>query len=436
MALSETVSRNTRAACSVVKPLVESARLNLAAAVNVRRLGAEAYARADLTDYDPLNPVTAAQPFAAYRKLHAGGQVHYNRKRSTWILHRHGDVRAALTDTQKINSTQGVTRMKFAMPLLVMTDGEQHSELRKRVQPAFTKRALNSWVPMIDALARTLVAEVLTNPGCDAVQKLAIPMPIRMIAHILGVPDGDVAEFRRASDNAIHITDFAPNRAAITASLRGVAGVMKLRRYFMDQFGAGRLKGSHTALGRLVDGNADGAMTDDDLFFIALLLLIAGNETTTNLLGGMFDTLARNPDQFDLIRANPDLIPMAVEEQLRYSTPIQNLYRYSVTDYRVGEVTIPSGARVMLSFAAANRDPRVFECPDEYRADRNPRMHLAFGYGAHMCLGAPLARLEAQAVLRELVAHCSRIELAGDVKWSTNSSLRGPTQLPVRLTPS
>jgi cytochrome P450 len=203
----------------------------------------------------------------------------------------------------------------------------------------------------------------------------------------------------------------------------------------MKQFAAGRLKGSDTVLGRLLAHNDDGALTDDQLFLIAILLLIAGNETTTNLLGGMLDTLARNPDQFALIRTNPDLVPMAVEEQLRYSSPIQNLYRYTRADYRVGDVLIPSGSRILLSFAAANRDPLVFESPDEYRADRNPRSHLAFGYGAHMCVGAPLARMEGQAVLRELITQASEVSLAGETTWSTNTSLRGPTRLPIRLTP-
>ena len=436
MTAVDTVSRQVRAASSIIKPLVVSAGLSVAAAVRTRRLGEKAYVGAHITDYDPLDPVTAAQPHDAYRKLHACGRVHYNPKRSTWILSRHGDVRAALTDTDKINSTQGVTRMKFALPTIVMTDGEQHSQLRKKVQPAFTKRALDSWTPMIDELARDLVADVLANPGCDVVQRLAIPMPIRMIAHILGVPGRDVDKFRQWSESAIHILDFAPNLEAATRSAKAAASVIALRRYFMDQLTSGGLKSSNTALGRLVDGNADGAMTDDDLFQFALLLLIAGNETTTNLLGGMFDTLGRNPEQFDMIRQQPDFIPMAVEEQLRFSTPIQNLYRYTVADYTVGDVTIPTGARVMLSFGAANRDPLVYDSPDEYRADRNPRMHVAFGYGAHMCLGAPLARLEAQAILRELVENASQICLEGDTTWSTNSSLRGPTHLPVRLTPA
>jgi cytochrome P450 len=345
-------------------------------------------------------------------------------------------VRAALTHTDRINSTQGVTRMRFAVPLVVMTDGEQHARLRRRVQPAFTKRAIDAWTPMIDALARECVADVLANPGCDAVQRLAIPIPIRLIAHILGVPDGDLAGFRRRSEAAVKIVDLTPKPAALADFARGTLAVLGLRRYFMEQFAAGGLAGSETVLGRLLEGNADGELTDDDLFFFALLLLIAGNETTTNLLGGMIDTLARNPEEFDKLRANPEWIPIAVEEHLRFTTPIQNLYRYTASDYTVRGVTIPRGARVMLSFGAANRDPREFDGPDEFRVDRNPRTHLAFGFGAHMCLGAPLARLEAQAVLRELVAKVSRISLTGETTWSTNTSLRGPTHLPVRLTPA
>jgi cytochrome P450 len=147
----------------------------------------------------------------------------------------------------------------------------------------------------------------------------------------------------------------------------------------------------------------------------------------------MFEAFARNPEEYDKIRANPDLIPIAIEELLRFTSPIQNLYRYTCSDYVIDDVTIPSGSRVLLSFGAANRDPRVFDNPDAFIADRNPRMHVAFGYGAHMCLGAPLARMEAEAVLRELVSRVERISTAGPVAWSTNSSLRGPTKLPVRL---
>ncbi|MEW5808761.1 MAG: cytochrome P450 [Actinomycetota bacterium] len=202
---------------------------------------------------------------------------------------------------------------------------------------------------------------------------------------------------------------------------------------FMNELAHGGLKDSGTALGRLVNENTEGTVTDDELFSFAMLLLAAGNETTTNLLGGMFDTFTRNPEQYRIIRENPNLFPMAVEEQLRYSTPIQHLYRNTVQDYAVGGVTIPAGSRVLMSFGAANCDPSVFDNPDDYVADRNPRMHVAFGYGAHMCIGAPLARLEAQAVLRELVENVARVEALGDTTWSANASLRGQVHLRVKL---
>lgn len=420
----------------IVQPLVSAVRLNIGAAIRTRRRGYRGWAGAVNTDYDPMDRATAAQPFEAYRALHRRGGVHYNPKRSTWILSRHEDVRAALRDTDAVTSAEGVTRFKISAPVLVLSDGEEHARLRKQVQPGFSKGAMASWQAMTDKLAKELVADVLANPGCDVVQRLTIPMPVRMIAHILGIPDCDVQQFRHWSDAGIHIVDFEPTLHGIVRSAKAVASIAALQRYFKRQFAAGGLKDSDTVLGRLLTHNDDGSLTDDQLFFIAMLLLIAGNETTTNLLGGMFDTLAHNPDQFELIRANPDLVGMAVEEQLRFSTPIQNLYRYTRSDYRVGNVTIPAGSRILLSFAAANRDPLVYEDPDEYRADRNPRSHLGFGYGAHMCLGAPLARMEAQAVLRELIAQAAAITPAGETTWSTNTSLRGPTHLPIRLTPA
>lgn len=258
-------------------------------------------------------------------------------------------------------------------------------------------------------------------------------MPLRVIAGILGIPETDIADFRRWSERAVQLIDFAPTPRGLLGVAKSMSAALALRRYFLKQLASGHLKGSGTVLGRLIESGEGDGPTDEQLFLIAMLLLIAGNETTTNLLGGMFDAFARNPAQYDKIRADPDLIPMAVEELLRFTSPIQNLYRYTCADYEIGDVTIPRGSRVLLSFGAANRDPLVFDDPDTFIADRNPRIHVAFGYGAHMCLGAPLARMEAEAVLRELVTRVDRISATGPTTWSTNSSLRGPTKLPVRL---
>lgn len=419
----------------MVRPLAQAVSMNVKAAVRVRRQGFGALTGAVITDYDPLDAATAAQPHAAYRRLHEGGRVHYCPKRSTWILHRHDDVRAALRSSEQITVAEGVTRMRFSLPLLIFTDGDRHTRMRKQVTPAFTRATLDSWRPLIDQLAHDLVADVVAHPGCDVVEKLTIPMPMQLIATLLGVPDGDIGQFRAWSEDAVQLLDFSPTPDGVAKSLKAVSAVAGLRRYFMKQFTSGGLTGSHTILGRLLAGNADGTISEAELFWFALLLLLAGNETTTNLLGGLFDTFAQHPDQFDMLAADPDLIPMAVEEQLRYSSPIQGLYRTAVADYRVGEVTIPAGSRVLLSFGAANRDPLAYEDPDDYQVDRNPKQHIAFGYGRHMCLGAQLARMEAHAVLRELTRQASSIQAAGPTTWTANSSLRGPARLPITLPP-
>ncbi|EID18378.1 putative cytochrome P450 128 [Mycolicibacterium phlei RIVM601174] len=414
----------------------DAVRMNVAAAIRTRRRGYTGWTGAINTDYDPQDPATAAQPFDAYRALHRGGRVHYNPRRATFIVAGLDDVRAALRDTDQVTSSQGVTRLRFSAPLAVLTDGDEHARLRRQVQPGFSRGAMESWQEIVEKLAVELVIELLNNPGCDVVTRLAIPMPIRLIAAILGVPDTDLDDFRRWSERGVGLMELKPTITGVADAARSAVAMAALHRYFRRQFAAGRLKGSDTVLGRLLAHNTDGSLTDQQLLLIAIHLLIAGNETTTNLLGGMFDTFARHPDQYDLIRANPDLIPLAVEEHLRFTTPIQNLYRYTRADYRIGDVVIPTGSRVLLSFGAANRDPTVFDEPDEFRADRDPRKHVAFGYGAHMCLGAPLARMEAQAVLRQLVTRVARISPAGPTKWSTHSSLRGPTRLPIHLTPA
>lgn len=428
-----TTSRDARGVLTSLAPFGTAIQMNVAGALRTRRRGVEGWHGAINTAYDPLDPSTAAQPHAAYRALHRGGRVHYSPKRATWILNRLEDVRTALRDTDRINSSQGVTRMRMAAELVVVTDGDQHSRLRKQVQPAFTKRALDSWREITGRLATELVDDMLSDPGCDVVNGLAIPMPLRVIAGILGIPETDIDDFRRWSEGAVQLINFTPTPKGVVSVAKSLSAALALRRYFMAQLGRGHLKGSGTVLGRLLEHNTGGALTDDQLFYIAVLLLIAGNETTTNLLGGMFHAFAQNPDEYDKIRADPDLIPVAIEELLRFTSPIQNLYRYTCADYEIADVTIPEGSRVLLSFGAANRDPLAFDDPDSFIADRNPRMHVAFGYGAHMCIGAPLARMEAEAVLRELVSRVERISSAGPVTWSTNSSLRGPTHLPVRL---
>jgi cytochrome P450 len=387
-----------------------------------------------VTDFDPFDPVTAADPYPGYRQLLAGGPVHYSPRRGIFMLSRHADVRAAARADDVMSSAEGVTMGRIELPVLLTSDRPAHTRMRKQVQPAFTRGALESWRPMVDRLARDLVTNLIEKPGADVVETLAAPMPMRMIAHIMGVPAGHERSFRHWSNNTVHVANIDISRRGLKQFVPTLSGFRHLHAYFTAQLNAGGMLGADTVLGRLVANIEDGQVSHQELFFFAVLLLLAGNETTTNLLSTLFLTLAEQPDQLVLLQNQPELIPSAIEEQLRYRSPIQSFFRTARADYRVGDETIPAGSRVLLIWGAANRDPREYDDPDIFRADRNPTGHLAFGSGIHLCLGAQLARMEAQAVLRELVENVGRIEVAGTPTWSTNPNLRGLTRLNVRMT--
>jgi beta-dihydromenaquinone-9 omega-hydroxylase len=186
----------------------------------------------------------------------------------------------------------------------------------------------------------------------------------------------------------------------------------------------------------MTPADADDVLTDDEIFWSAAMLIGAGSETTTNMLSGLLLTLAQRPELYARLRAHPELIPAAVEEQLRMGSPVQGFYRTATRDYPVGGETIPAGAKVLLLFAAANRDPRHYEDPDTFDLDRNPTDHLAFGGGVHYCLGVPLTRLEGARVFSQLLPRVEEIRLAGDYRYLDNPTMRGLEHLPLALIPA
>ncbi len=388
----------------------------------------------ELTDFDPFDRATAADPYPRYRELLAGGPVHYNPKRGIFILTRYQDVRAAARADHVLSSADGITYGRMKLPVLLTTDAPRHTRMRKQALPGFTRGALESWQPMVDHLARTLVADLIAGATADVVSTLAVPMPMGMIAHILGIGDDDQAAFRRWSNDTVRVADVNISKSGLRELVPAVMGFRHMHAFFTEKLSNGELLGENTVLGRLARHTEDGRLSYDEMFFIAVLLLLAGNETTTNMLSTLFLTLSQRPDQLELLQQRPELIASAIEEQLRFSSPVQSFYRTARVDYQVGRATIPAGSRVLLAWGAANRDPRQFEDPDVFRADRNPTGHVAFGSGVHLCLGAQLARMEGQAVLREIVDNIERIEVVGTPSWSTNPNLRGLTEMNVRLT--
>ena len=388
----------------------------------------------ELTDFDPFDPATAADPYPRYRELLEGGQVHYNPKRAIFILSRFADVRAAARADHALSSAEGITYGRMRLPVLLTTDAPEHTRMRKQALPGFTRAAVESWRPMVDRLARDLVSELLSNTPADVVATLAAPMPMGMITHMLGIGDADQEAFRRWSNDTVRIADVNLSKSGLRQLVPTLRGFRHMHAFFTDKLNNGELLGEDTVLGRLARHTEDGRLSYDEMFFIAVLLLLAGNETTTNMLSTLFLTSPSVLTNWTCCARRPELIDSAIEEQLRFSSPIQSFYRTARVDYQVGSATIPAGAKVLLAYGAANRDPRQFDDPNVFRADRNPTGHVAFGSGVHLCLGAQLARMEGQAVLREIVDNVDRIDVAGTPTWTTNPNLRGLTRLDVALT--
>ena len=415
--------------------LINALALGIAGAARSRLAGNVRQKHVQTTEFDPFDPATAADPYPQYKALLAGERVQYNPKRDVYILSRYEDVRAAARNDQVLSSAGGVTFTRLRLPFLPTSDPPSHTRMRKQLMPGLTRGAMESWRPTIDQFARQLVAELVTQASADIVSAVAAPLPMRVITHILGIAGPNQAAFRDWSNQTVRITDVNPSGSGLLSLGQSFNGFRHFHAFFSDSLRDGGMLGTETILGKLAAHAKDGRLTDEELIFFALFLLLAGYESTGHLIGTLFLTLADHPDQLSLIAHRPELIPSAIEEQLRFSSPIQNVYRTTRADYPVGSAVIPKHARVLLAWGAANRDPRQYEDPDVFRADRNPAGHIAFGSGIHMCAGAKLARMQGQAVLREIVETIDRIEVAEPPTWSTNANLRGLTRLHVSVTP-
>jgi cytochrome P450 len=396
--------------------------------------------------FDPFAPGFTDDPYPQYAALRAEAPV-YQHPFGFWLLTRYDDVSRLLRAGHSVedgNVADGTFRQlrdQMYGDQQLSTDGmsmldrdpPDHTRLRRLVSKAFTPRAVEALRPRITALVDDMLDTAEAQGRVDLVDALAFPLPFAVIAEMLGTPPADHERIRQLSGTVVRSLEpvadpaLAAQIAAADAELRAIAA---------DMLEWKRSNPADDLLTALLAAEDDGdTLTDDELIAQTLLLYIAGHETTVNLIAGGTLALLRNPSQLALLRRDPSLAENAVEEMLRYDSPVQASRRITLEPVTIRDSLIPAGAFVMASLGSANRD-EVFWGDDaaELRLGRdNARQHVSFGAGPHHCLGASLARLEASIAFTRLTARFPRLALDGDVAWNGRINLRGPAHLPVSV---
>ena len=375
----------------------------------------------------------AGDPFPAYRWLRAEAPVYWHDAPGFWAVTRHEDVIAVSRDPASFCSSQGTMLADLTRPIMprqsiLYIDPPDHVKYRKLVQPGFSPSRLKQLEPRVRQLARTLAAELDTGSAVDFVDGFAARLPLLVIAEMLGVPASDRAQFQRWSDLIIEVTtEQTPENMAASVELLGYFGTVIAER---------RAQPRNDLISTLVSAEVDGERLEEfDLLMFCMTLLVAGNETTRNLLSHGALALATHPAQHAALAADPARIPAAVEEMLRWGSPITSFMRTATRDTVLRGQCIGAGERVLMLYAAANRDEAVFG-PDaeDFRVARDASRHLAFGFGEHFCLGAGLARMEARIAFEELLALFATIEVAGPVERLRSVLVGGIVRLPLMCT--
>jgi cytochrome P450 len=373
-------------------------------------------------------------PYAVYTQLRETQPVYLEPDFGTYVLTRYEDVYGVLKDHETYSSAQGISPGMRAssggamLTTMIMTDPPRHTRLRSLVNRAFTPRVLGQLEPWLNTLVDELLDSFPASGDVDVVSQLTVPLPVTAIARVMGIPEADGPRFKEWSDAVVGATDrMVPEEDR--------AKIFEMMQYFGATIAQRKAAPGDDLMSTIAFAEMDGErLTDPEMLGFCLLLLIAGNETTTNLLGNALNVLAVRPDLWETMRADPSQIPEAIEEALRFDSPVQALFRTTTRDVELHGVRLEAGAKVAVCYAAANRDYREFPDPDDFRLDRGLLGHVAFGYGIHYCLGAPLARLEAKVALERLTARFSSVSPgAGEKKRVPSSILRGFEHLPLRF---
>lgn len=390
-------------------------------------------------DPDQLaTPAAIADPYPLYQQLRNQSPVQYvdlppgslleqTEPIRSWALMKYEDVYSALRDHETFSSQNPLAGRLGPKVVLITDDPPRHTRFRRLVNKAFTLRRVEALEPWITQVAHELLDEMGTGEQ-DVVQSYTVPLPVKVIARLLGIRGEDYTTFKRWSDALLSFTSMPPEDRARSNK--------EMVEYFGGIAAARRTQAAEDLITALVEANVEGESLEEwELLGFCVLLLVAGNETTTNLMGNILNILVDRPDVWQRLREDRSLVEPVVEETLRYESPVQRLNRMTTRDVDVSGATIPAGKRVTIFFGAANRDAAGFPNPDEFRLDRDLRNHVAFGMGIHYCLGAPLARAEAKITLHAFLDRFSTLKRgsAPAVRQTESPIVFGFRHLPLNL---
>ncbi|MFF7359259.1 cytochrome P450 [Streptomyces sp. NPDC008125] len=391
-----------------------------------------------ILDLGALGEAFTRDPYPYYAELRARGTVHrvvLPDGTPAWLVVGYEAGRELLADPRLSKEWRNASPLlnlhqMTAGPSMLSSDAPDHTRLRKLVSREFTPRRMEQLVPRVQRMTDDLLDAMLAEPGrrTDLVDALSFPLPMAVICELLGVPDMDRVSFREWSNTALSSIDAEARRSAVTSMNAYIATMLDDKR---EQPGDDLM----SALIHTADEEGD-RLSGGELAGMAWLLLVAGHETTVNLITNGVLHLLAHPDQLATLRADPGLLGNAVEEILRYDSPVETpTYRFTTGPLAVGGHVIPGGGElVLVALADANRDPARFEGAERFDITRDARGHISFGHGIHYCLGAPLARVEARVAIGSLLARCPGLRLdtgPDQLTWRTGMLIRGPEHLPI-----
>jgi cytochrome P450 len=388
-------------------------------------------------------------PYPSYRRFLDAGPVHYvNYRQGTWAIFSHADCSTAIRD-MRLSARRTATflltlapeqRAEFAELArllglwMLFIDAPEHTRLRKLMNLGFSPAVVESLRPQLEAIVNGMLEPLLRASEVDLMQAIAYPLPIRVIAEMLGIPHKMQDRLLEWTDAIARLFGFPYQHTAETLRPAQNA-VLELTQFFCKATAERRKQKGSDLISLLLDIKADGdVLTDEEVHAQCLMLLFGGHETTRNLVGNGIYTLLRHPAAIGELRNNPGLIRSAVEELLRYESPVQYTARIAKEDMEICGVRLHAGEQILFMLGAANRDAAQFREPDRLDLKRVSNAHLAFGAGAHFCIGNQLARLEGQAAILNLLRRFPHMRLAQKrVEWLPNSVFRGLKSLPVAL---